>query len=122
MENEAIGGIAVFLFCKYGYKLAHGQIEKKNGGAIEHYSQNETAHFNRNHKADEPLSFDRGNIQHHIPNKLLMGRQLAETIEEAKVRKLEEREQLEKHPQDRDVKDQEVNEQPNGDEQDYKEH
>ncbi|CCD61660.1 uncharacterized protein CELE_B0286.1 [Caenorhabditis elegans] len=92
------------------------------GGAIEHYSQNETAHFSRNQKADEPLFFDRGNIQHHIPQKLLLGRELVQTLEEAKVKKLEEREQMDKHPQDRDNKDKEVNEQPDNEEQDYKEH
>ncbi|EFP02201.1 hypothetical protein CRE_24946 [Caenorhabditis remanei] len=76
----------------------------------------------RNVLANEPLFFDRGNIQHHRPEKLLRGKQLAETLEDARARKMEEKEQLNKHPQDRENKDQEVNEQPDQGEQDYKEH
>ncbi|KAF1764608.1 hypothetical protein GCK72_004557 [Caenorhabditis remanei] len=104
-------------------RLTRLEKEKEiNGGAIEHYSQNETAHFMRAQKANEPLFFDRGNIQHHRPEKLLRGKQLAETLEDARARKMEEKQQLDKHPQDRENKDQEVNEQPDQGEQDYKEH
>ncbi|CAP24517.1 Protein CBG03677 [Caenorhabditis briggsae] len=72
------------------------------GGAIEHYTQNETAHFQRVQKANEPLFFDRGNIQHHVPDKLMMGRQLAQTLEEVKAKKMADKEQLDKHPMDRE--------------------
>ncbi|CAD6190099.1 unnamed protein product [Caenorhabditis auriculariae] len=88
------------------------------------YTQNETASFQRKHKAHDPLSFDRGNIQLQAPSRILSGQELVAKLkeeEEERRKKAEEKEQLEVHPQERDQKDDYVNEVANKEEKDYKE-
>ncbi|CAB3405478.1 unnamed protein product [Caenorhabditis bovis] len=62
--------------------------------------------------ADAPLMFDRGNIEHHAPLRILTGQEIA--------KRLAEQENV--HPQERNENDDYVNEKPDEHEQDYKEH
>ncbi|PAV64267.1 hypothetical protein WR25_25350 [Diploscapter pachys] len=81
--------------------------------AVVHYAGNGSATFNRNHKVNEELSFDRGNIQ-MSPVQMVPAADVIKKIEEADERK-------NVHPDEREENENYANEEPDKDEKDYKE-
>ncbi|VDK54914.1 unnamed protein product [Cylicostephanus goldi] len=86
---------------------------------IAHYTQNETAFFERKHKVGEALSFDR-NQDEFKPPILLPPKDLVAKLAE-KARHIRKGEEADKHPDDREKTDEYVNELPDPNEKDYKE-
>ncbi|CAJ0558252.1 unnamed protein product, partial [Mesorhabditis spiculigera] len=79
-----------------------------------YYVQNETVHFARNHKADAKLQFSRDQI-HFEPAQIIPAHELVVKLKQRK-------EEQDVHPADRAAEDDYVNEKPDDNEKDYKDH
>ncbi|PIO69224.1 hypothetical protein TELCIR_08963 [Teladorsagia circumcincta] len=88
---------------------------------VDHYTQNETAFFDRKHKAGDALSFNR-NQEEFKPPTLIPAKELVAKLAEKARHMRRGEEEADKHPDDRENNDRYVNEMPNADEKDYKEH
>ncbi|GMT08581.1 hypothetical protein PENTCL1PPCAC_30755, partial [Pristionchus entomophagus] len=84
------------------------------------YSANQTAHFERVHDKDANLEFHRESDD-FAPPAMIPARELVRKLEDKRRGKEGGREEVEKHPQDRNDHDEYVAEKPNAAEEDYKE-
>ncbi|EYC07908.1 hypothetical protein Y032_0068g197 [Ancylostoma ceylanicum] len=85
---------------------------------VAHYTQNETAFFERKHKAGDALAFNR-NPEGFKPPTLLPAKELVAKLAE-RARHMRRGEEADKHPDDREKNDEYVNELPDPNEKDYK--
>ncbi|VDO83555.1 unnamed protein product [Heligmosomoides polygyrus] len=88
---------------------------------IAHYTQNESSFFERKHKANEALAFNRDQDAFKPPTLIPAKELVAKLTEKARHMRRGE-EEADRHPDDRDNNDDYVNEVPNANEKDYKEH
>ncbi|WKX95444.1 hypothetical protein Q1695_012137 [Nippostrongylus brasiliensis] len=86
---------------------------------VAHYTGNETAFFERKHKADSALAFNR-EPDAFQPPKLLPGKELVAKLAEKARNPRRGEDDADKHPDDRDNNDNYVNEVPDLNEKDYK--
>ncbi|KAK6733705.1 hypothetical protein RB195_017454 [Necator americanus] len=102
------------------YSLVILQSYRSKAVPVAHYTQNETAFFERKHKAGDALAFDR-NPEAFKRVTLLPAKELVAKLAE-KARHMRRGEEADKHPDDREKNDEYVNELPDPNENDYKEH